>query len=75
MNAFYIDIALCLLVYMVMIGFIVWRNRKNKPSDDSGDDDGGIHAWTGPDLDLPPGISLPSDGPKCKEDRFEEVLA
>ncbi len=70
---FYIDIALCVFTYILMLGFIVWRNNRNKPSDESGDDDGGIPAWTGPELDLPPGVCLPKDGPTRKKE-LDEVL-
>ena len=73
MNGFIIDIALCLFTYTLMMAIILWKNNRRRPSDDSNDDDGGIAAWTGPDLDLPPGVCLPKDGPVHKKE-VDEVL-
>lgn len=73
MNGFILDIVLCLVTYALMVGLIFWRSNKRNPSDDSNDDDGGIAAWTGPELDLPPGVCLPKDGPRNKKE-LDEVL-
>lgn len=72
-TAAYIDFALVLFTYTILIGFILRRRKGNKPADDPGDD-GGILAWTEPDLDLPPGVSLPT-GPDVRERRLTEELA
>ena len=67
------DFALCLLAYAAMIFVIFWKRKKKGPSDKpSDDDDGGISLSTDPELDLPPGVCLPVDGPRKRE--VEEVL-
>lgn len=52
------------------------RKRKYKPGNDS-NDDGGIEIFTPPpNIDLPPGVTLPS-GPrgKIKSEEPEEMLS
>ena len=53
-------------VYLLICIFLVFRVIYQVISDerqDDEDDDGGI-LMTDPDLDLPPGVSLPVDGPR-----------
>lgn len=73
-----IDVILVGLAYIVMVYFMVllmkrksYRFRDN--NDD--DDDGGIAVSPSPDLDLPPGITLPDNGPggKAKKEDKEEA--
>jgi hypothetical protein len=71
----YIDIVLCILTYSLLLGIIFWSKRKNRRSNDSDDDDGGIPVWKTPDLDLPPGVTLPGDGPTIKREEYEEAIA
>lgn len=66
MNGYLIQMILFSVVYISLIFFAVrifkrLSFRRNKGDDD----DGGIEVYRDPDLDLPPGVSLP-DGPKVK---------
>jgi hypothetical protein len=76
MASVYFDIFLCLATYMILIGFIIWHKRsRNRPDDNGSDGDGGLPIESGPKLDLPPGVCLPSDGPTIiKKEQFEDAL-
>ncbi len=73
----FLDIALSLLVYAILIYFMKWRFNffKKKREDSKDDSDGGITVDYPPDpvLDLPPGVILPIDGPVEKKE-FEAVI-
>lgn len=70
------------LLIIIFIADIVWvvfhfMRIFNKQSGDE-DDDGGILENTDPELDLPPGITLPAGGPESDHLRpvpEEEVLS
>jgi hypothetical protein len=68
----FIDIIFCSFAYVVLIFFVIKRyHMKNQQidNDQDDDDDGGIEINNLPDLDLPPGICLPS-GPE----KFDKEL-
>ena len=73
------DMLLCGVIYVAMVYFIVRlikiKNKKNRRNN-SDDDDGGIEFYTEPDLDLPPGVSLPDSDPelRVKEDKLDGTL-
>ncbi len=71
-----IDMVLSGAAYVIMTYFIMKmvRHRKGKTGGNDGDD-GGKPVQLLPDLDLPPGISLPVDKPSVKNKEPEEVLA
>ena len=72
----YLDLFLCLFTYVIMIYLIFWRkNKSNRSNDKRDDDDGGIPVYNGPELDLPPGVCLPSDPLVLKRRLEEDVLA
>ncbi|MFY0687931.1 MAG: hypothetical protein JXQ90_12240 [Cyclobacteriaceae bacterium] len=75
MSSFYIDLLFCLLTYSILIWLTIWKRKSRNSGNDNDDDDGGIPIWHDPDLDLPPGVSLPSDGPTYKKELQEELLA
>ena len=75
MNNLYLDIILCSITYGILLGIIIWRKRKRRSGDSGDDDDGGLPITNSPDLDLPPGVSLPSGGPTKKREEFEEAFA
>ncbi len=63
-------------IILIYIVFVFMRKKKYKPGNDS-NDDGGIEIYTPPpNIDLPPGVSLPT-GPRGKTQREEpeEILA
>ncbi|MDN5204428.1 hypothetical protein QQ008_23750 [Fulvivirgaceae bacterium BMA10] len=62
-------------VILVYFMFTLMRKRNLKTGEDNNDDDGGIDVPTSPKIDLPPGISLPSDGPYKKIEEPEEMMA
>lgn len=69
------DMILSGIAYVIMTYFIMKmiRHRKNKAGGND-QDDGGVPVQLLPDLDLPPGISLPKDGPTVKKKEPEEAL-
>ena len=76
MSNLYVDIILCGLVYCILLWIIIWRRRSNNnPGNGGDDDDGGIPVSKLPDLDLPPGVTLPSGSPSKKVDEYEEAFA
>jgi hypothetical protein len=75
MSGIYLDILLCSLTYTILLWFIFWKKRNNRKGGSSDDDDGGIPVWNTPDLDLPPGVTLPGDGPTVKREEYEDALA
>ncbi|MGK7393064.1 MAG: hypothetical protein ACNS62_00780 [Candidatus Cyclobacteriaceae bacterium M3_2C_046] len=78
MANYIIDMLICGAIYVGMVYFIVRliKNHKFKRRGRSDDDDGGIEFFNEPDLDLPPGVTLPDNGPdmKVKLDEKDEVL-
>ncbi len=72
MSLIYIDILFCIITYAILMGIILWQKQRNPPSDGDNDDDGGMHVWTEPDLDLPPGVCLPTDGPTIRKEELVE---
>lgn len=64
------------ITYVVMVYFMVilMKKKRDNPTGDD-DKDGGIGVTDLPDIDLPPGITLP-DGPhkEVKKDRLEEIF-
>ena len=62
-----IDLLLMGAAYVIMVYFMVVLMKKRNfrfRDDDDDDDDGGISMTPTPDLDLPPGVTLPDgDGP------------
>lgn len=72
MPPIYVDILFCLITYAILMGIIFWQKHKDRPNDSDNDDDGGIYVWPEPDLDLPPGVCLPSDGPTIKKEELVE---
>ena len=75
MSGLYLDIVLCSMAYLILIGFIFWRtDRRKGPDDNSNDGDGGLPIENGPKLDLPPGVCLPGDGPRMvRRDQYDEI--
>lgn len=71
MKLFYYDIFLSGLTYVLLI-YLTFRLMKNKKSRDSGDD-GGEMIYSPPKIDLPPGITWPSD-PKVSRIQEEATL-
>jgi hypothetical protein len=76
MSSFYLDIFLCCVIYIILLGIIFWRKPdRNDDNDIDNNDDGGLPIESDPILDLPPGICLPSDGPIMHEDQLDEAVA
>ncbi|MDB4447602.1 hypothetical protein N9223_00975 [bacterium] len=71
MKSFYYDIFLSGLTYVLLI-YLTFRLMKNKKSRGS-DDDGGETIYSPPKIDLPPGITWPSD-PKVSSIQEEATL-
>ncbi len=70
-----IDMLLCGAAYVIMVYFmVVLMKRRNFRfrDDDDDDDDGGISITPTPDLDLPPGVTLPDDHGPRHHRRIEE---
>lgn len=78
MEGYLIDMILCGVAYVIMVYFMVKlmkvKNIRLKGNDD--DNDGGISYSNLPEIDLPPGVSLPDGGPvrKINQEETEEVL-
>lgn len=74
-----IDLLLCGITYVILI-YLMFELMLNKKPDwkDDDDDGGGISINNSPEIDLPPGVSLPVDGPtnkrKLRKEETEEVL-
>ena len=77
MQSIFIDLLFCVFLYAILVAFIFVREskRKNNRDSDKGDDDGGLPVVLPPDIDLPPGVCLPGDGPRTKKTEPEEVFA
>ncbi len=74
MNSFYYDLILSGLTYVLLtyLTFILMRKRKRN---DLGDDDGGLSIESGPEIDLPPGVSWPDgSGPSIREENGLEKV-
>jgi hypothetical protein len=76
MSGYLIEMMIFSSIYVASVYIIVRVVRKlnlnrNKRNDD---DDGGVEFYEEPDLDLPPGITLPDNGPKVRIDDPEDVL-
>jgi len=70
-----IDMLLCGAAYVIMVYFMVVLMKKRNfrfRDDDDDDDDGGVSVSPTPDLDLPPGVSLPDDSGPRRRKRIEE---
>lgn len=81
MNHFILDILLCVVAYGILVYFMsifLRRNKKNTGNQGGNDGgDGGVNIDDTPELDLPPGVTLPdgrgpgvptSPSPKPKEE-------
>jgi len=66
-----IDFILSGLVYVVLIYFMVTLSKKRRSPDNDDDNDGGISIAGPPDIDLPPGVCLPDDPRRIKEEPEE----
>lgn len=76
MPGFWIDIALSFMVYAILIFLIKWKMSYRVPKKRNSDGEGGIlidRNWD-PDLDLPPGVTLPISGPEIEYREREEAL-
>ncbi len=74
-----IDMLLMGAAYIIMVYFMVVLMKKRNfrfGNDDDDDDDGGVSVNSTPDLDLPPGVTLPDDRPtrRIKVEEPEEIL-
>lgn len=74
-----IDMLLMGAAYLIMVYFMVVLMKKKNfrfRDDEDDDDDGGVSIDSTPDLDLPPGVTLPDDRPtrKIKMEEPDEVL-
>ncbi len=73
-----IDMIIYGIAYVIMVYFMVILMKKKiqNPTDDD-DKDGGIGIMDIPDIDLPPGITLPDGGPgkKTNKEINEEVYS
>ncbi len=66
------------IAYVLMVYFmVILMKKKVKNQTDDDDKDGGIGVMDIPDIDLPPGISLPDGGPdkKTSKEVLEEAYA
>ncbi|CAN5455622.1 hypothetical protein BH23BAC1_BH23BAC1_02210 [soil metagenome] len=71
-----IDMILCGIAYVIMVYFmVILMKKKGRSQTDDDDKDGGIGVSDVPEIDLPPGITLPDGGPgqKIKNDTLEEI--
>lgn len=76
MSGYLIEMLIFSVVYLLSVYLIVRLVRKlnmngRKKNDD---DDGGIEFYEEPDLDLPPGVTLPDNGPALRIEEPEELL-
>ena len=75
MIQFWLNIIMFLMVYGIMIFLLRWKSAMRKPKKENGEGEGGISEemnWD-PDLDLPPGVVLPT-GPHVTDTQLEEEL-
>ena len=75
MEQFWINMLLTIIVYAILIMVMRWKASMRKPKSHNDDNDGGIphdSSWE-PDLDLPPGVVLPT-GPHVVDKKPEEEL-
>ncbi len=75
MAQFWINMLLTIIVYAILIMVMRWKSSMRKPKNQNDDGDGGIpqdNNWE-PDLDLPPGVVLPT-GPHVVDTKLEEEL-
>lgn len=69
------DMILSGIAYVIMTYFVMKMIRHKKTRTDGDDEnDGGIPVQLLPDLDLPPGVTLPKDGPSERTREPEEML-
>jgi hypothetical protein len=79
MNSFMIDLLLCGITYVILI-YLLFELMLNKKPDwkDDDDDGGGVSINNTPEIDLPPGVTLPQGGPDRKrslpKEEPEEML-
>lgn len=71
MSLTYLIIFILFLADAAWVIFHILRNRGNDHRDS--DDDGGVYEDFEPFLDLPPGVSLPVDGPEPQPSKFQET--
>ncbi len=76
MSGYFLEMLIFSSLYVASVYLIVRMVKKlnlnkNKRNDD---DDGGVEFYEEPDLDLPPGITLPDGGPSVKIKDREDVL-
>ena len=81
MTSYFINILIGGVIYLSLVFFVIklikFKLNTGKPGKrNNGDDDGGIEFYSEPDLDLPPGVTLPEGGPgkKWYKDEKEDVL-
>ena len=66
------DLILCGILYVILIAFIFMKNKKRNNNDEDNDEDGGLPVYSPPEIDLPPGVTLPDGDPVKKVP--EEIL-
>ena len=68
MSLHIIDMVLSGLIYVILVYFIMKMLKNgNKKTDGDDENEGGISVHLLPELDLPPGISLPGNSPSTKD--------
>ena len=72
MDSIYLDLILSGLTYVILtyLTFQLMKSRKVNNRED--DDEGGIHEFTPPNIDLPPGVVWP-DSPLLKKRKAEKA--
>ena len=61
MTFHWLDLFLSLLTYAIIIGGSLYYFRSRSSGNEGSDGEGGIAFPIDPELDLPPGVSLPED--------------
>ena len=77
LSGYALDMVLCGVVYLIIVYlmFVLMRKRSglnNKKGEGGDDGDGGILLPTRPEIDLPPGVLWPDEGPGGKKIRKKE---
>lgn len=70
-----LDYIILFFLFLLALTLVLLKIIRDERSNSSNNDGGLPLEWDFPELDLPPGVTLPMDGPVKKRDLDDPVLA